>query len=185
MKTLILNGSPRPAGDTAALLHRLEKELEGDVLRVDCYRADISPCVDCRSCMKTVGCAVEDGMQEVYSYLRDCHNVVIASPLYFSELTGRLLDVCSRFQMLYCAKAFVGAELSLLPKKGGIIITGGGDGRPERAVQTASALLHTAGARDIFPPVMSLNTNTLPAGEDMTALCGITRLADFLSAKLT
>ena len=93
MKTLIFNGSPRPKGDTAGLLSLLKEDLAGEYRQVDAYRADISPCVDCRSCWTRKGCAIQDEMQEVYAYIQACDNILIASPIYFSELTGRLLDV--------------------------------------------------------------------------------------------
>ena len=34
MKTLIINGSPRPNGNTAALLRELKAQLEGEVLEI-------------------------------------------------------------------------------------------------------------------------------------------------------
>lgn len=52
------------------------------------YRCDISPCVDCRYCWENNGCAIEDEMQAVYRFLQECDNILIASPIYFSELTG-------------------------------------------------------------------------------------------------
>ena len=43
MKTLILNGSPRPAGDTAALLAALKEALTGPFVQIDAYREKITP----------------------------------------------------------------------------------------------------------------------------------------------
>ena len=88
MKTLILNGSPRANGDTASLVEKLVNALEGDSHIVNAYRCNISPCIDCRYCWENDGCRICDDMQEVYSYIRICDNIVIASPIYFSELTG-------------------------------------------------------------------------------------------------
>lgn len=48
MKTLILNGSPRKDGDTAFLINKLISRLYGEYKIVDCYTADIAPCIDCR-----------------------------------------------------------------------------------------------------------------------------------------
>ena len=90
MKTLIINGSPRPKGDTASLVRRLAEHLRGEVKIVDAYRCNISPCVDCRYCWQNEGCAISDGMQELYAYLESCDNAVIASPVYFSELRAKL-----------------------------------------------------------------------------------------------
>ena len=43
MRTLILNGSPRPQGDTAHLIQALRRELPGEVEQVDAYRTSVAP----------------------------------------------------------------------------------------------------------------------------------------------
>ena len=181
MKTLILNGSPRPAGDTAGLLKLLREQLKGEIKTVDAYRCDIAPCVDCRYCREHPGCAIRDEMQEVYSYIEDCDNIVIASPIYFSELTGKLLDVGSRLQTYYCARFFRKETPIAKTKKGAVILVGGGDGKPERAFETARLLLWHMNCRDVFDLVCSHNTDTLPAIEDAQAVKGVKRIAGFLN----
>ena len=181
MKTLILNGSPRKNGDTASLLRILTGSLHGEFRVVDCYREDISPCIDCRSCRKELRCVLNDGMQEIYRYIEDCENVVIASPIYYAELTGKLLDVASRFQIYYSARYFRREEPEIKPKKGGVVLVGGGDGDPKRAYATAKILLRGINARDIFPLVCSHATNTLPAAEDEEAVRAVIKLAEFLN----
>ena len=180
-KTLIFNGSPRKGGDTAALLRVLTEELEGEYRVVDCYRADISPCVDCRSCRKELKCVLEDGMQEIYRYLETCSNVVIASPIYYAELTGKLLDVASRFQVYYSARVFRKEDPGLRPKKGGVVLVGGGDGDPARPYATAKILLRQLNAREIYPLVCSHDTDRLPAAEDEEAVRAVRALAGFLN----
>ena len=181
-KTLILNGSPRKQGDTAALLRALTESLEGECRVVDCYRADISPCVDCRACRREKRCVLRDEMQEIYPYIETCDSVVVASPIYYAELTGKLLDVASRFQVYYSARAFRNEDPGIRPKKGGVILAGGGDGDPKRPYATAKILLRQLNVREIFPLVCSHGTNDLPAGEDGEALRAASRLAGFLNA---
>ena len=183
MKTLILNGSPRKSGDTASLIKALRQLLAGEVIEVSAYRANISPCVDCRYCITHSGCSIDDDMTEIYRALRDCDSVVLASPLFFSEVTGRVLDVGSRLQTLYCARAFRGEAPDICAKKGGIILVGGGDGSPDKAISTATTLLHHMGCKEVFRPVMSLKTNTLPAAEDAGAMAEIRALAAFLQGQ--
>ena len=119
-------------------------------------------------------------MSQVYRALRDCDGVVLASPLYFSEVTGRVLDVGSRLQTLYCARAFREVTPDICAKRGGIILAGGGDGSPDKAISTATTLLHHMGCKEIFRPVMSLHTNALPAADDAMAMAEIRALAAFL-----
>ena len=181
-KTLIFNGSPRKNGDTAALLRILTAELTGEFRVVDCYRAQISPCIDCRACRKEKKCVLMDDMQELYPYIEACDGVVIASPIYYAELTGKLLDAASRFQVYYSARFFRGEDPGLRPKKGGVILAGGGDGDPRRPYATAKILLRQLNVQEIFPLVCSHGTNTLPAGEDAAAIAAVRNLAEFLNA---
>ena len=101
MKTLILNGSPRINGDTSSLIKKFTEKKIDEYKIVDAYRCNISACLDCRNCWKNNGCSINDEMQEIYKYIQECDNILIASPLYFSELTGKLLDVGSRLQTFF------------------------------------------------------------------------------------
>ena len=69
MKTLVFFGSPRPNGDTAALLSEFLESLGGDARIVSAYECGISPCVDCRCCHTISDCAIHDGMDAVYGYI--------------------------------------------------------------------------------------------------------------------
>ena len=181
MKTLIFNGSPRPHGDTASLIQELRKELAGECMAVNAYRCDIAPCVDCRACKTKSGCAIQDGMQEVYDYIQDCDNILIASPIYFSELTGRLLDVGSRLQTYFCARSFRKETPIAKPKRGAVILVGGGDGSSEKAAGTARTLLRLMNCKDIHEPVCSHDTDRIPAVEDAQALAGVRSVAAFFN----
>ena len=181
MKTLIFNGSPRKKGETVSLINRLMELMDGEFKVVDAYRSNISPCLDCRYCWKQPGCAIDDEMQEVYHYIEECDNIVIASPIYFSELTGKILDVASRLQTYFCAGYFRKEELNIKPKKGAVILVGGGDGRIEKPYETACTLLHHMNCRDIHEVVCSFNTNVVPALQDKEAVEGIGSIARFLS----
>lgn len=182
MKTLILNGSPRAHGDTVSLINQLTKSLDGEYRVVDAYRSNISPCLDCRYCWEHAGCAIKDEMQEIYRYIEDCDNVVIASPIYFSELTGKMLDLGSRLQTYFCGRFFRKEEISIPPKKGAVILVGGGDGRIEKAYETACTLMHHINCHNIDEVVCSVNTNIVPAIQDEKAIEGIDRIAKFLNS---
>ena len=183
MKTLIINGSPRPNGDTVSLIRRLEEGLAGEYMVVDAYRCNISPCVDCRYCKEHSGCAIQDGMQEVYDYIQTCGNVVIASPMYFSEVTGKVLDVCSRLQTYFSARFFRGETPIAKEKRGAVILVGGGDGAPDKAHSTARTLLHQMNCRDIHPMVCSHDTDHRPAIEDAQALAGVESIVRFFNQR--
>jgi multimeric flavodoxin WrbA len=176
MKTLIFNGSPRKNGDTVFLINKLKESLNGEVRVIDAYFTEISPCIDCRYCWKNCGCAIQDEMQEVYSFIKECDNIVIASPVYFSELTGSLLTLASRLQTFYSSKRFLGISQIQKKKKGAVILCGGGDGAPDRAEATAKDLLKMMGA-ELNTSIRSLNTDNIPSRDDNTAKAQIDELA--------
>lgn len=182
MKTLIFNGSPRKKGDTMSLVNLITENIKGEVKLIDAYRCDISPCVDCRYCWKNNGCAIKDEMQEVYQYIQECDNIVIASPIYFSELTGKLLDVGSRLQTYFSAK-FLRKEIPVAkPKKGAVVLVGGGSGGMDKAYDTACMLLHDMNCSDIRK-VYCNHTDKQPALENLEAVDGISDIIRFFNGE--
>lgn len=179
MKTIIFNGSPRPSGDTAALIQALSAALPEAPQIIDAYRADIHPCVDCRQCWHEVGCVIQDEMQPLYRDIIACDCIIIASPVYFSSLTGPLLSLMSRLQMFYTAAHMQGIHLIERKKVGGILLCGGGNGRLDYAEKTAEGLLYAMHAAHIGS-VCTHCTDTLSAKEDALLLDRARRLADAL-----
>lgn len=179
MKTLIFNGSPRINGDTENLLKIVKENIVGEYKVVNAYHCSISACVDCRYCWENPGCAIQDEMQEVYDYIQDCDNILIASPIYFSELTGKMLDVGSRLQTFFCTRFFRKEVPILKEKRGAVVLIGGGDGRVEKAYETACTLLHHMNSRNIHPMVSSHKTNERPAIEDEEAVAGVRSIIEF------
>ncbi|MDR1589549.1 MAG: NAD(P)H-dependent oxidoreductase [Oscillospiraceae bacterium] len=179
-KTLIINGSPRADGDTTALLRRLRLDLRGECTELSAYRANISPCVDCRSCWTVRGCVIDDDMRVIYA--DDFDNVVIASPIYLSNLPGPLLSVASRFQIHHGAEHKLHDPFTLRPKKAGLILVGGGSkGDKGGALHSARVMFRMMNARGFEEhTVLSLRTDMLPAALDASALEGVSELARWL-----
>lgn len=177
MKTLILNGSPRKSGNTQALLNLFTKQLTGEYKTVNAYQDQISPCTDCRYCQKHDKCCKKDGIEEVYSFTRDCDNILIASPVYFSELTPPLLGILSRFQAFYCSRRFLGIEPVTKKKKGALLLTGGGDGGFDLAERSGKILLKIMGAEGEIPLIYCGNTDFTKAEDNEEAVKTVTELA--------
>lgn len=173
-KTLIINGSPRRNGDTAALIGELKNHLEGEVVEISAYRSRIAPCVDCRSCQKTGQCVVKDDMSIIYA--DDFDNVVLASPIYYMTLPGPVLSLMSRFQPQHAVK------LHLREKKAGVIQVAGGKGNEDGALHHTRVLFRMMNARGFEDHIVkSVQTDTLPAAQDEAALEGVRQLAAWLN----
>ncbi|MBU3176823.1 flavodoxin family protein [Clostridium estertheticum] len=170
MKTLIISGSPRKNGDSMTLVNEMIKYLDGEVRIIETYN-NINPCVDCRYCWHNKGCSINDNMQEVYQLLNEVDNVVIASPLYFSELTGQFLSFASRLQLFYASRCIrKDSEFKQKKKNGVLVISAGGDTRDyDRSEKTANIIFNQMNTTPIGS-VRSIHTNEIPAKEDIEAL---------------
>lgn len=180
MKTLILNGSAHSSGDSAALMNELIGRLSGEYKIVDCYSVNISPCTDCRYCRTSAKCCIDDDMQKVYSYLAQCDNVILVSPVHFCELSAMLLKAASRFQLYCSAMIFRKEKIPVNAGRGAVILSQGGSGGAQSAYETAKQIFFSLGIKDVYPLICSENTDKLPAKDDAKALAEISELANWL-----
>jgi multimeric flavodoxin WrbA len=102
MKILILNGSPRPNGNTKQMIDALCEGLkkaghEWDVVNV--ARMNIHGCLACEYCHgKGAGsCVQKDDMQNVYELLKTAEMLVLAAPIYYHGMSGQMKCCIDRF----------------------------------------------------------------------------------------
>lgn len=101
MKIVILNGSPRPKGNTVGMINAFAegaREKGHSVEVINVYRKTIAGCIGCEYCHnKDYGiCVQKDDMQEVYEALESTEVMILASPMYFHNISGPLQSVISR-----------------------------------------------------------------------------------------
>lgn len=99
MKVLIINGSPRVNGNTAAALDEMKKifSVEGiESVDVHVGRLELHSCVACMSCMKTGKCVFDDAVNKTAPILAECDGVVIGSPVHYGQAPGALTSFLSR-----------------------------------------------------------------------------------------
>lgn len=110
MKILVLNGSPRPQGNTSGMIKAFKQGADKaghEVNVIAVCNKKIAGCMACEYCHgKGQGaCIQKDDMQEVYMYLSECDMLVIASPIYYHGMSGQLKCVLDRFySMAYPTK---------------------------------------------------------------------------------
>ena len=180
MKTLILNGSPKKNGDTSALIDEFVRHLDGEV-RILSHADNLSPCVDCRYCWSHDGCAIHDGMHEIYRWLELCDNVVLASPVWFSSLSGVTLNLASRFQTLFAARQFRG-ETSEPTKNGVLMLVGARAGSEVAAEKSANIILSYLGVkRPLAAIIRAMDTDRLSVCDDASALAKAREAAEILN----
>ena len=102
MKIAVLNGSPRPKGNTAALIAAFQEGAESaghQVTVLSVGTMNIGGCKGCEYCHTKGGgtCVQKDDMTQVYPVLAEAELLVLASPVYYFGLTGQLQSAISRF----------------------------------------------------------------------------------------
>lgn len=102
MNILVLNGSPRAQGDTAKMVKAFRSAAENAGHAVTVFpvcRMDVRGCLACEYCHgKGQGtCVQKDDMQAIYDALRETDMLVLASPIYYHNISGQLKCVIDRF----------------------------------------------------------------------------------------
>ena len=131
MKILVLNGSPRPQGNTAAMVKAFAEGAQENGHQVDIVNVcqkKIAGCLACEYChQKGSGherkCVQQDDMQEVYPLLDEAEMIVLASPIYYHGFTGQLQCTINRIYALDKPKNLNKAALIMSP--GSDLVYGG------------------------------------------------------------
>ena len=105
MNILVLNGSPRPQGETAKMISVFKAAAEKgghEVTELKVCRMNIHGCLACEYCHgKGLGsCVQRDDMQEIYEKLQNTDMLILASPIYYHNISGQLKCVIDRFYAL-------------------------------------------------------------------------------------
>ncbi|MDR1932261.1 MAG: flavodoxin family protein [Spirochaetales bacterium] len=100
-KIVILNGSPRPKGNTSGLVKAFTQGAEEAGNTVETFvldRMNIHGCKGCFGGGKNIDspCVQKDDMDKIYPAYREADVVVFASPLYYWNLSGQLKTVIDR-----------------------------------------------------------------------------------------
>ena len=99
MKILMLNGSPRPDGNTALALGEMEKIFHAEGLETELVQVgnrDIRGCIGCLSCAKTGRCVFDDLVNEIAPKFEACDGLVVGSPVYYAAPNATLTALLTR-----------------------------------------------------------------------------------------
>ena len=98
-KVILLNGSPRPNGCTAAALAEMISVFEQEGIETKLYQLggkDIRGCIACGSCGKTGKCVFNDLVNEVAEEFEKADGLVVGSPVYYGSPNGSVLSFMDR-----------------------------------------------------------------------------------------
>ena len=110
MKITVLNGSPRLNGDTAKMIKQFKETAEGcghEVGIFDVCHMNIKGCLACEYCHeRNKGvCIQKDDMEKIYEALKKTEMLILASPIYYHNLSGQLKCVIDRFYSILYPEA--------------------------------------------------------------------------------
>lgn len=131
-KIVILNGSPRPNGNTSELIKSFTAGAESaghTVTSFPLQKMNIHPCLGCCKGGKDPNspCVQKDDMDKIYPAFKDADMVVLASPLYYWTISGQLK---AAFDRLF-AVAECNADYANPKKACALLMAAEGDGFEE------------------------------------------------------
>lgn len=99
LKVLMLNGSPRPNGNTAVALREMETVFRENGVEVETViigNRAIRGCVACGGCAKIGKCVFDDAVNELAPKFEAADGLVVASPVYYASANATLIACLDR-----------------------------------------------------------------------------------------
>lgn len=98
---VILNGSPRKNGNTSALVKAFSEGAQSAGHAVTEFFLGGMEIHGCRGCFgghssRECPCVQRDDMDKIYSAVRECNVIVLASPLYYWNMSGQIRTAVDR-----------------------------------------------------------------------------------------
>ena len=100
-RIVVLNGSPRRNGNTSMLVKKFTEGAEKAGHTVSEFFLSSLQIHGCKGCFgghscREYPCVQKDDMEKIYPAVRDCDVIVLASPLYYWNLSGQLRTAMDR-----------------------------------------------------------------------------------------
>ena len=109
MKVLLLNGSPKPNGNTNKALEEVAKTLQAEGIDTEILHVAgkvTRGCIGCGGCKGTGRCVFgdDDMVNEALAKMEGADGLIVGSPVYFASPNGSLISFLDRF--FYAGKSF-------------------------------------------------------------------------------
>ena len=123
MKVLLLNGSPKPNGNTAHALREMadvfaQEGVEAEIIQIG--NQDIRGCIACESCGRNGKCVFDDAVNAIAPKFEAADGLVIGSPVYYASANATLMAFMQRlFYSSHFDKTMkVGASITIARRGG-------------------------------------------------------------------
>ncbi len=104
MKVLMINGSPRPNGNTSVALNEMKKIFESEGIEVEIIQVgseEIRGCIACRACADLGKCVFDDIVNDTIKKFEECDGLVVGSPVYYASANATLVAFLTR--LFFCS----------------------------------------------------------------------------------
>lgn len=109
MEILLINGSPRKDGHTAAALSVVERRFKEHGFKTNLFQIGNQPvrgCISCGGCRGTNRCVFEDdGCVRLTEEILAADGIVVGSPVYFAGPNGALCALLDRVFYSTCTRS--------------------------------------------------------------------------------
>ena len=99
MNVLMINGSPKPNGNTAIALREMEQIFVQEGIQVETVHVgnkNIRGCIGCNKCMEAGKCVFDDLVNETAPKFEACDGLVVGTPVYYASANATLVAFLTR-----------------------------------------------------------------------------------------
>lgn len=127
MKVLMLNGSPKANGNTAAALREMENIFVAEGVEVEIVHVGnqvIRGCIGCGKCSQLGKCVFDDLVNEVAAKFEAADGLVVGSPVYYAQANATLVALLTRlfYSTNFDKRMKVGTSV-VVARRGGLSAT--------------------------------------------------------------
>lgn len=123
MKVLLINGSPRPNGNTALALKNMAEVFEAQGVEAEILNIGsnaVRGCIACNTCKKAGKCVFDDAVNEAAPKFQEADGLVVASPVYYASANATLIAFLDRlfYSTSFDKRMKVGASVVVARRSG-------------------------------------------------------------------
>lgn len=127
MNVLLINGSPRPNGNTALALKNMAEVFEAQGVEAEILNIGsnaVRGCIACNTCKKAGKCVFDDAVNEAAPKFQEADGLVVASPVYYASANATLIAFLDRlfYSTSFDKRMKVGASV-VVARRGGCSAT--------------------------------------------------------------
>lgn len=177
MQILAFNGSPRPQGNTSAMVASMlagARSRGAETREVRLHDIQFKGCLGCFGCRKNPGfCSAKDELSPWLEAIKTCAGVIIGCPIYMYRISGQMKLLVDRIYSLYANLPQGGYKSMVPPGKTYALVISQGAPNPEQYTKSIAYLTGMTGSglgMDVVGKVIHTESADKPAADSRLLL---------------